>query len=337
VTARLSIASLPDPILVIGAYGYRNMGDEAILAGLLRELGPEQRVTVVSKSPAETEAMHRIPAVGLAAAVGALRTHRSVLIGGGGLFGSDLGRLGRLIAPFGLLAALAGKRVAIVGVGVDPNQPGMTLAALRALAPHLAAFTVRDEASAQVLAEAGFSARVTGDLSIGLEPATRKEARALLRSAGLDPARPTIGLALTELGNIPAAEVTAAVAGLVDSFPEIQFCVVPMSRHPFVARHNDLLLARRLQAAAPRLAVLEGLHHPGAILALFELFSGAVCMRFHSLLFAERAGTPVIAIPYAAKCRSWLDDHGIEPTPMTAEHLTAALTDVLAERLAWPA
>src|SRR4029079_2093849 len=53
---------LPKPILVVGAYGYRNFGDEAILAGLLRKLG-HREMTVVSRSPHETTAMHGVKAV----------------------------------------------------------------------------------------------------------------------------------------------------------------------------------------------------------------------------------------------------------------------------------
>ena len=47
---------------MVGAYGYRNVGDEAILAGLLTTLGG-RRVTVVSRSPAETSALHGVPAI----------------------------------------------------------------------------------------------------------------------------------------------------------------------------------------------------------------------------------------------------------------------------------
>ncbi len=53
---------LPDPVLVVGGYGYRNVGDEAILASLLRAL-EGRRVTVVSRLPAETTAMHGVRAV----------------------------------------------------------------------------------------------------------------------------------------------------------------------------------------------------------------------------------------------------------------------------------
>ena len=50
---------LRSPVLVVGAYGYGNVGDEAILSGLLARLGGHA-VTVVSRSPTETSALHGV-------------------------------------------------------------------------------------------------------------------------------------------------------------------------------------------------------------------------------------------------------------------------------------
>jgi hypothetical protein len=69
-----------------------------------------------------------------------------------------------------------------------------------------------------------------------------------------------------------------------------------MSQHPFVPAHNDLLLGRRLQLRSPRLAILEGSLRPEEVMAVFGSLSAAVCMRYHSLLFAARAGTPIIPV-----------------------------------------
>jgi polysaccharide pyruvyl transferase WcaK-like protein len=324
--------TLREPILVVGGYGYRNVGDEAILAGLLRELG-EARLTVVSRSPAETTALHGVRAVGVGQALGELRRHRSVLIGGGGLFGRDMGRLGQLIGPFGLMAALAGKTVAIEAVGVDRDLPSTSVLALRLLAGRIADFRVRDRTSQEALAGWGIAARLTDDLSTSMEPASRREGRALLRAAGLDPARPIVGLCLTEVGPTVGWELQRAIATLVDEMPDVQFCAIPMSQHPYVARHNDLLLAQRLREQIPRLALLEGLHHPTLVLAAFGTLSAAVCMRYHSLLFAHRAGIPIVAIPYAEKCRSWLADHQLAATPADGPALVVSLRAAMGQRL----
>jgi len=330
-------AHLPEPILVLGAYGYRNVGDEAILAGLLRQLDSGVKVSVISRSPAETQAILGVRSVGISSALAELRRHRSLLIGGGGLFGRDMGALGRLVAPFGLTAAAMGRTVAIAGVGVESELPMTTIAALRLLARRAVSITVRDRHSQSLLSGWGIESALTEDLSEWMPPGTRKDARGILRAAGLESGRPIVGLCLTDVGQGSSGLLEKAVAELVDAFPEAQFCFIPMSQHPFVPAHNDLLLGIRLRAASPRIAVLDGQHHPADVLAIFPLLAAAVCMRFHALLFSARAGIPLVAIPYAEKCQTWLDEHEIAATAPRGPDLVAALRAALEGALAWSA
>ena len=319
------LEGLPDPILVLGGCGYRNVGDEAMLAGLLRQIGPDRPVTVVSRLPAETAALHGVRAIPLQASVGALRSHRSLIIGGGGLFGRDMGALGRLIPLYGLLASRLGLKVAIQGVGVDREMRPVARGLLRRLGRRAVAFSVRDASSAETLADWGLAAEVVPDLSAGLEPAAASRGRDLLRLAGLDPKRPVIGLALTAVRAHQVAALEAAVTASIAGLPEIQFCFIPMSQHPFVPAANDLVLGRRLQLRSPRLAILEGSLRPEEVMAVFGSLSAAVCMRYHSLLFSARAGRPIIPVPYAPKCESWIHEHGLQGVPLEGVALASAI------------
>jgi len=315
VTAAPGIRHLADPVLVVGGYGYRNSGDEAILASLLRAL-EGRRVTVVSRLPAETTAMHGVRAIPLTGALGALRRHRTLLIGGGGLFGVDMGGYGRLLPAYGLAASSLGLAVALHGVGIDRAIPTTAAVPLRLLARRAAEVSVRDAESATVLRAWGVAAAVGPDLSSWLPPAKAAAGAAVLRAGGLDPRRPIVGLALTAVNPALVDAVLDASVACIDAFPEVQFCFVPMSQHPFVRRHNDLVLGRRLQARASRLVVLDGTSHPALLLAAYGHFSAMVSMRYHGLLFAARAGVPLIAVPYAQKCRTWLAERaevGVEP------------------------
>ncbi|MGH2462217.1 MAG: polysaccharide pyruvyl transferase family protein [Candidatus Limnocylindria bacterium] len=315
-TVEPASSQLPEPILVVGGYGYRNVGDEAILASLLRTF-EGRAMTVVSRLPAETAAMHGVRAVPISAAVPELRRHRTLLIGGGGLFGSDVGMVGRLLPAYGLAAAALGRTVALHGVGIDPDMPRPTAVALRHLARRASHVLVRDRRSADVLRGWGVDAAVGPDLSAWLPAAPPSAGTALLRAAGLDPRRPIVGLSLTAVNPAVSDATVEAVTECVDALPELQFCFIPMSQHPFVAAHNDLLLARQVQARQPRLRVLGGTPQPAQILALYGHLAAAVCMRYHSLLFAARAGIPIIPIAYAEKCRAWLAERGeaaVEPT-----------------------
>jgi len=319
------------PILVVGAYGYRNAGDEAILAGLLQTLAG-RRVTVVSRSPAETGALHGVDAIGLLSAVGALRRHRTVLIGGGGLFGRDMGRIGRLLPVYGLLAAALGRSVLVEGVGIDPALRGIHRLLVQRLLRSASRVTVRDRASAAILRAWGIEAVASEDPSAQMSAAPARIGRGLLRAAGVEDRRQVVGLCLTAVNEALTPRVTDAAVALMRRNPALEFCFIPMSQHPYVKGHNDLLLARRLQASWPSMKVVEGVHHPAAILSLFGSLDAVIGMRYHSLLFAERAGVALVPISYAAKCDAWLAERGLRPVPPTAAGLSRAVTRTLASR-----
>ncbi|HYK95180.1 MAG TPA: polysaccharide pyruvyl transferase family protein [Candidatus Dormibacteraeota bacterium] len=307
----------PKPILVVGGYGYRNAGDEAILAGLLDTIGRDG-VTVVSRSPAETAATHGVETVSIRKAASELRYHRGVLIGGGGLFGRDMGRLGSLLPLAGLLATLARRDVALVGIGVDAELPPVRERLLGTLARRATTVVVRDAASVTLMRRLGVEAELRPDLSSVVPSAGRAAGVRHLRAVGLRPERrPVMGLCVTALDPGIVERLAVAIETLVDSLPDFDFCLFPMSRHPFLERHNDEVFARQLMVRRPRLRLLVPPDDPSEVLAVFEAFSAALCVRYHSLLFAERAGIPIIPVPYAEKCHHWLAERSLEPADLT--------------------
>lgn len=319
---------LRSPILVVGAYGYGNVGDEAILSGLLARLKGHS-VTVVSRSPGDTSAMHGVPSIGIDQAVPALRKHRSVVIGGGGLFGRDMGRIGRLLPAFGLLAAALGKRVCVVGVDLDDHLSGSARVLVPLLMRAATSVHVRDRASAGVLEAYGVSAGAEPDLSAWMRPQDAEAGRETLRRAGLDTERPIVGLALTAVNPTLADRVIEATAATVDAFPDVQFCFIPMSRHPWVSTHDDRLVAERLRQLRPGVAVLDGPLPPDLVLATIGELSAIVAMRYHAMLFAERAGVPLVPISYADKTERWVTEHGLRYVRPEAGDLTRQLREAL--------
>lgn len=318
-----------DRALILGGYGLRNVGDEAILAGLLARLPDGLRVRVVSRAPEETVAVHGVGAVSPAAALAGLLESDALIVGGGGIFSRHMGLLARLIPSFCLLARMRGLRMAFHGVGIYPSTPAWLQQMLVWLAPYLCSFTVRDRASATLLRQRGIPVIRIADLSQAMPAAPSSAATTFMASLGLDLQRPVVGLCLTAVEPGLEGSLLEAVPQLIDALPEVQFCAVPMSHHPTVPRHNDLMLARRLRLRAPRLTVLETWHHPAQFLALFRHFDAVVGMRYHSLLFARRCDRPLIPIAYAEKCQDWLEEQGLAPVEVSAHGLVAEVTRAL--------
>jgi polysaccharide pyruvyl transferase WcaK-like protein len=248
-----------------------------------------------------------------------LRFHRGVIIGGGGLFGRDMGRLGGLLPVAGLLATVARREVALVGIGVDAEMAPLSARLLGALARRATTVVVRDTASVAVLAELGVEAELRPDLSSVVPSAGRAAGIRQLQAIGLRPdRRPVIGLCVTALDAELGERLATAIEALVDSLPQFDFCLFPMSRHPFVDQHNDEVFARQLMVRRPRLRMLIPSDDPTEVIAVFEAFTAALCVRYHSLLFAERAGIPIIPVAYAEKCHHWLAERSIESADLDA-------------------
>jgi len=319
-----------DRVLVLGGYGVRNVGDEAILSGLLNEL-PECRLRVVSRAPGETSEMHRVKALSTALAPAAAWGSDVLIVGGGGIFSGHMGTMGKLIPLFSRLALVRGLRVTFQAVGVYSSAPPWVVRSIAAVAPKLASITVRDAASARFLRSWGVEAPVVPDLSQAMPSAPSKTGRELLRTLGLRPRRPRVALCLTATEPSLTEALLRSVARAIDALPEVQFAFVPMSHHPTVPRHNDLQFGQRLRSMAPRLAVLEDWLHPAEILALLGQFPVVVCMRYHSLLFAARAGAEIVAIPYAEKCSSWLEEQGLDPVGTDEASLTERIRQGLSD------
>jgi polysaccharide pyruvyl transferase WcaK-like protein len=324
-----------DRVLMVGAYGTGNIGDEAILAGLLAQVGDRGRVEVISRDPATTTAVHGVKAVSPFQVPGALGRSNVLVVGGGGLFSNHVGPLARGIVPLGLVALGLGKRVVLHGVSIDGTTPGPVAAGLALLSRRASAVTVRDSNSARVLVDfGGAAATVIEDVSRWAQAAPIDDASRVLERAGLDLEKPIVGIAPSAVERRFDGVIRNELPALLERLPGVQFCVVPLSRHPRVRRHNDLVIARWLQRRCRGLTVLDDVYDAATAISVFSLFSAAVCMRFHSLVFAHRAGVPIVAVPYAEKCRGWLDDHPGSATVAEPGGLAREVERVLAALVA---
>ncbi len=274
-------------VLLSGYYGYGNLGDEALLAGLVRGLKARDIEPVaLSGDPAATRALHGIAAAhryrGL---LPALARCDALVSGGGGLLqdGSSRRSLSYYLTVIGLARRL-GKRVAIYGQSVGPLSEAGRWRVGRALEG--LPLAVRDAPSVLLLGDLGLRAERVADPALLLPAPTRSDpdgpvvlvpraghddlndalsaAGRLLREAGLEVAT----LALHEREDAPACERIAIATQ-----------------------------ALRLEAATPE----QALQHIGA--ARYVLSA-----RLHGLILAARAGVGFAGLVYDPKVAGFLDD-----------------------------
>jgi len=311
---------------ISGSYGGMNLGDEAILEGILSRIRAtvSADVTVFSKNPSDTMARHQVERAVSARAL----TRREVtpeireldllVLGGGGiLYDRDAANYLREVT----VAQEAGVPVILYAISAGPLETAAARRAVRetlnATAPTVV--TVRDRLGYRLLEDVGVGKEIhlTADPAFLLEP--EELPVTALEAEGVDFGRHLVGFSVREPG--PAApdirpdEYYALLANAADYIVErygAEVVFVPMEKtdvqhsHGVVAHMNN----------AERAEVLRRKYSPRQILDLMGRFELAVGMRLHFLIFAALRGTPFAALPYASKVSGLLEDLEMDTPPL---------------------
>lgn len=329
-----------------GYYGFGNLGDEAVLAGLLSAFGRRGYgpgcFTVLSADPERTRALHGVSAVHRTRLPDLLRALRGadLLISGGGSLLQDATSQRSLLYYLWIirLARLLGTPAAVIAQGVGPLSRRSSRVLVRQVVNRVACITVRDGASAELLQRIGVRrppVEVTADPAFALQ-GDEVAGQALLDAAGVTFDRPVVGVALrTWRDPQPSLAVYARAVEMVARRCDARAVYVPMQPP------GDVDLGRRLAAVIPSMALLPESASSAAMLGAIGRLSGMVAMRLHALMFAAMSGVPVSGISYDPKVDAFLATIGEAErwTPLAefraetvAERMASALREREAER-----
>jgi polysaccharide pyruvyl transferase CsaB len=311
---------------ISGSYGGMNLGDEAILSGILGQLRRTLAadITVFSKNPADTLARHAVERAIAPSAftrremIPEIRNLDLFILGGGGiLYDRDAQEYLREV----LIAQELGIPVVIYAISAGPLT---TQASRRAVQDALngspaALITVRDRQGYRLLEDVG----VTQEIHLTADPAFLLEREELaadaLRAEGVELDRPLVGFSVREPGpaapDIRTEEYYALLANAADYIVErydAEVLFVPMEMTD--VQHSHGVVAHMQNAE--RAEILRRQYSPGQILDLMGRFELAVGMRLHFLIFAALRGTPFAALPYASKVTGLLDDLQMGTPPL---------------------
>ncbi len=322
-------------VLISGYYGFGNLGDEALLSGLLSGLRQQgHRVTVLSQDPAQTRRLHGVQAVSrFYGLLPALLRHDALISGGGGLL-QDKTSQRSLQYYLGVLALAKrlGKRTVIYGQSIGPLTVAGKQAVARTL--HNLPVAVRDKASHELLASLDIQAELVADTALLLN----KPAMPLTDH------RDNFPVLLIPRGGYPA--ITTALISLAKTLLSRGISVAGMALQ--TQEDNSELAA--LKAAAPNLELWQA-DSPSAMLALLSKTRYVVSARLHGLILAAVAEKGFSGIIYDPKVAAFLDEAGapafdlpfdvdelastvLTPLPPCPEKL-AALTNRASQGLNW--
>ena len=300
-----------DGVLICGAYGKGNRGDNAILTAIVDQLShidPELPMTVLSRNPKETRLCADIPAIYTFRTLKIRRIlkHSKLYVSGGGTLMQDATSTRSLLYYlFGIRQAKkAGCKVMLYGCGVGPihreKNRRRTAKVLNSCADVIC---VRDHYSLEFLRELGVS---KPQIHLTADPALLVNAEDLnyLHRCGLENGakyalfslRPWQGY--TEAHMLRAIEYVYEAHGLIP----VLYCMEPA---------KDLAVAKSLsqQLRCPH-KILEAGESGEQVVCLVKRMSLVVSMRLHTLIFAAGQGIPLVGLVYDPKVSGFLDDLG---------------------------
>ena len=327
-------------LLLSGYYGYGNSGDEAVLAGLVtgfRAARPEAELEIIALSgrPAETRAAHGILAADRYKPGTLLREIRcaDLVLSGGGSLLQDVTSAHGIFYYLGVvrMAQLLGRKTMFIAQGIGPLRLARSRRLVRSVANRLNAVTVRDPASAALLAEIGVKRppiEVTADpaLLLSASPPT-----------GEGPETASFGVALRPWGGQEgvAAHVADACASVLSGRRALLLPMQAGSDKPVAEQFAHQWHQGNHAGNRATLCSLEkGLTPLLANIASCDLMIG---MRLHALILAAAAGVPSVALSYDPKVDAFMQGSGqgdavYDLAQSDPDVLQSLLTRVWAER-----
>jgi polysaccharide pyruvyl transferase CsaB len=279
-------------VLISGYYGFGNLGDEALLAGLIATLQPSgHRITALSHDPEATRSAHGVAArQRLRGLPAALLSCDVLLSGGGGLLQdrTSARSLGYYLGTIRMARSL-GRRVVLFGQSIGPLSPAGEHRVARTLRG--LQVSVRDTPSQALLARLGIEAHLGADAALLLPPAA---------------APADLGAAPTLL--IPRRGYPWITEALADTALRLGGLGLPCAALALHPDEDDGELAALLRAAP----AVERLHADDVAAARAHIVAARTVLsgRLHGLILAAHAGRPHAGLVYDPKVAGFLADSG---------------------------
>ena len=301
-----------DGVVICGAYGRGNAGDDAILDAILQEirsLDPDMPVTVLSKDPAATRLTYRVRSIHRSHILSwrkAMRKSVLYLNGGGSLIQDVTSRRSLWYYLYNIRSAHAlGCRVQMYGCGIGPvTREKHRRMAARTLNSCVDIITLREPDSQAELQAMGVTSPqilLTADPALTLRAATEDETDSVLLCAGIPPHGKYLCFALRRW---PGFEEAAPALRAAAAYAYETYGLTPVFLS--VEKHLDPGAGR---IAADGLSVphyfLDDAGKAGTIIGALSRMEAVVSMRLHALIFAAGQGIPLVGIVYDPKVSSF--------------------------------
>ena len=329
-------AGLRDGVVICGAYGKGNSGDNAILNAIVEQLhhiDPDLPITALSRDPMETKLCAGIDAVYTFSVfkIGRLLRRTKLYISGGGTLMQDATSTRSLLYYLFSIrqAHRRGCKVMLYGCGIGPiSKERNQKRTAKVLNRYVNIISVRDRYSIETLEQLGVTEpeiHLNADPALLIDPPDTDELRSYLRRSGLVEGKSYVMIALRPWDGF--TEKIGAFAAAAE-YLHREYGLIPLLYAMEPARDEAAVKAVAEKIHCPHLVLSAGTN--GAeILALVRRMSLVISMRLHTLIFASGQGVPVVGIVYDPKVSGFLDYLGQDLYLPLQEVNLGALADLI--------
>ena len=332
-------------ILIGGYYGAGNLGDEAILECILKDLRalrPELEFYVTSWNPNQTSKSHTVTGIhwkDISGLLEACQNSNLIILGGGGLFqdywGFDaetyLRTSYRDITSYGslpLLASLLGIPCMIYAVGLGPFKSPEALQHTCFAFENCLASTLRDSDSLDLLLKSGYFnenslpfPRVLADpvYTLVTNEDDDKYVEKLLLDNRVDLQENLIAVVLrhwdpNETGMSWLKNVASGLKKFLVEYNSFQVILLSFQKNELSVITNDGDINKTFQEFnfQNKYHKLDEQLTPRIAQALIKKCDLVLGMRLHSLIMGINTGTPIVGIPYDPKVSTLMNSAGLK-------------------------
>lgn len=327
-------------VVICGAYGMENAGDDAILeaiVGEMRELDPNMPITALSRNPRETCKRYGINSVymfNIPKFHKVMRKTKLYLSGGGSLIQNVTSRRSLWYYLHTIKAAKKlGNSVMMYGCGIGPITDSRDEKRIsNYLNKYVDEITLRESHSKQELERLHViepRIEITADPALSLTPSPDDAIEDKLLSCGINPNGKYVGFCVRNwTGFIKRAEYIAKAADFVNT--ELNMTPVFIMINTAEDKEVTQYVINKMETDA---ALIEDTESPALAMGIASRMRTVVSMRLHALIFAASQGIPVIGISYDPKVTAFLgsigEDNCLPFDTFTEKSLKSAITEAV--------
>ncbi len=327
-------------ILISGYHGFANSGDEALLFAILNTLRSKKadlNVTVLSKTPRETENVYRVKSIyryNIFKIIREMRETKMLLFGGGSLIQdvtSSKSIFYYLVILF--LAKRMGMKTMLYANGIGPVHKKFNRYLTSRILNKVDIITLRDDKSDEELKSMGVTAPdiiITADPAFTLDVDGTLSGKYFTNMAGVPEGR--------RIGIVSIREWKGAVADFETEMARL--CDYMVEKHDIYPLFVPMQYPADLEVSSE---VMNRMKHDSYVInrelsvpEVFSVLSEAeiiIGMRLHSLIYATTLGIPAMALVYDPKVSAFMESINqpdcVNIEDMSFDRASAIMTSII--------